>query len=172
MRNNDDHIQKIKCLELTIEEQRRDHDFLDRAYGRVNTKIITFLAATLGLLGYLYVSDSSAKSLKDKMFIPDEAYGVVIYAVAFGLFLTGIAALLYALRPGKWSTAYEVDYVDPNNNCNYEHHLQYMKNRYDKCAQTNGASYVKKQKLLDFSFIPLLLGGILLLILKTFTFGG
>lgn len=163
--SNNPHVQ---CLEKVIEEQRRDYDFLENAYVRVNTKVITFLAASLGLLGYLYVSDGTAKSLQEKMFIPTAPYGIVIYAVALGLFIAGIAALLYALRPGKWSTAYEMDYTDCNNYDSYEHYLEYLKRRYDKCSLINCATYNKKQNVLNFAFVPLLLGGILLLVLKTF----
>ena len=45
---------RIHTLKLAIEEQRRDHDVVERLYEQAKTKNITFLAAGLALLVYLY----------------------------------------------------------------------------------------------------------------------
>jgi hypothetical protein len=76
---------RIRALELAIEEQRRDYDCLNGLYDHAKVKNFTFLAAALALLGYLYTGSSNGtESLEDKLFIPDEPYGVILYA--FGLF--------------------------------------------------------------------------------------
>ncbi len=60
---------RIRVLELTLQEQRKDFDFLNSIYEQVKVKNITFLAASLGVLAYLYTGTSNG-SLKAKLFIP------------------------------------------------------------------------------------------------------
>lgn len=165
MATKEDHL---KALELELEEQRRDQDFVTAAYREYGIKNITFLAAALGLLGYLYGGvTADGVSLKQKLFIPDEPYGIIIYALSLGLFLCSIAALLTALKSRTWSTAYD-DETQDGVTGDYETYLKYMIRRYNRSSRINSASYAKKQAAVQNSFIPLLLGGILLLLLKTF----
>ena len=159
---------RVKSLELALAEQRRDWDALNQAYEAAKRKNITFLAAAFALLGYLYASNIQPhESLKDKLFIPSEPYGVIIYALGAGLYLFAIAALMFALRSRSWSTAYENDQEDSRFD-DYEKYLQYMQKRYLQCSHNNLSSYNAKYSLLEMSFLPLVLGGTLLLILKIF----
>jgi hypothetical protein len=157
----------VRILELKLAEQRNDYDFLEKAYESTKVKNITFLAAGLALLGYLYTTTNDG-NLKNKLFIPDQPYGVIIYAISAFLFLSALAALLYALRPRKWSTAYDDEQEEILAQQDYEFYLRYMSRRYARISKTNGASYKAKQVLLDMSLLPLVIGGILLLVLKTF----
>lgn len=161
--------ERIRSLQLGIEEQRRDHDSLERMYEQVKTKNVTFLAGALGLLGYLYGSvGNGGSSLRQKLFVPEAPYGVVIYWLAFSLFISAIVMLLYsAFKSRPWSTAYD----DEQEDCiaeDYESYLKYMKKRYLRASKINGSSYSKKHTLLDISFLPLLSGAIILLLLKSF----
>lgn len=159
---------EIKSLELQLEEQRRDHDCIERLYESAKVRNITYLAAGLALLGYLYASTpESAVTLKDKLFIPDESYGVIIYALSLAIYLFALAVLLFALRPMSWSTAHD----DEQEDCvtkDYVHYLKYMRRRYLRASKINTSSYGKKQAFLNLAFPPLVLGAILLLLLKTF----
>lgn len=157
----------VRILELKIVEQRNDYDFLTKAYESAKVKNISFLAAGLALLGYLYTTTGDG-SLKKKLFIPDQPYGVIIYAMSAFLFLAALTALLYALRPRRWSTAYDDKQEEILAKQGYEFYLDYMSRRYEAISKTNGASYKAKQVLLDMSLLPLVIGGILLLVLKTF----
>jgi len=164
--NND----RVCSLKLRLEEERRDLDMLNEMYRTIKVKNITFLAAALALLGYLYTSTpegGSSANLKDKLFIPDEPYGVIIYAFSLGVFLISIAILLFALKPRTWSTPHDEEQEECVSE-DYERYLEYMHRRSLRCIKINSSSYSKVQALLDISFLPLVLGGIMLLILKTF----
>lgn len=65
--------EKIRSLELAVVEQRRDYDVLEKLYERAKVKNITFLAAGLTLLAFLYstVPDGRA-SFAHKLFLPKE----------------------------------------------------------------------------------------------------
>jgi len=160
--------QRMRSLELGIEEQRRDHEVFNTLYAQAKTKNFTFLAAALALLGFLYgATPEGAKTLSEKLFIPQEPYGVIIYFLSLAAFLGSIGALLYALRAQPWSTAYDNNQED----CiadDYERYLEYMKKCYLASSAINMSSYKRKQNMLDMTFMPLLAGGILLLVLKTF----
>jgi len=159
---------RIQSLELGLEEQRRDHEVFNTLYTQVKTKNFTFLAAALALLGFLYgTTPANASTLAEKLFIPQEPYGVIIYSLSLAAFLFAIGVLLFALRPQPWSTAYDNNQED----CiadDYERYLEYMKKCYLQASAMNMDSYKRKQNMLDISFVPLLVGGILLLLLRTF----
>ncbi|MDB5185996.1 MAG: hypothetical protein JWL85_519 [Candidatus Saccharibacteria bacterium] len=160
--------ERIRSLELALEEQRRDHEVFARLYEEAKTKNFTFLAAALALLGFLYgVTPDTAHTLAEKLFIPKEPYGVIIYFLSLAAFLGSIGALLFALKPLPWSTSYDNDQEEDLIK-DYEGYLQYMKKCYLRASHINIKSYSKKQIMLNMSFIPLLVGGILLLLLKTF----
>jgi hypothetical protein len=158
--------ERIRILELGLEEQRRDYDVLNAAYETARVKNITFLAAALALLAFLYANNKGS-TLREKLFIPHESYGVIIYALSFGTFVFSVAVLLMALKPQRWSTAFENNQEDSVAQ-DHEEYLVYMKRRYIACSNVNSGSYAKKQGLLDLSLIPLIAGGIILLVLKTF----
>ena len=160
---------RIKSLELAVVEQRRDWDALNQAYESAKRKNISFLAAAFALLGYLYGSNIQPhKSIRERLFIPHEAYGIIIYGLAAALYLFAIAALMMALRSNGWLTAYENEQEDELLE-DYEKYLKYMQKRCLKCSDNNLSSYNAKYSWLEMSFLPLLLGGILLLVLKIFT---
>jgi hypothetical protein len=160
--------ERMRSLELGLEEQRRDHEVFSTLYAQAKTKNITFLAAALALLGFLYgTTPENANTLAEKLFIPQEPYGVIIYFLSLTAFLLSIGVLLFALRPQPWGTAYDNNQED----CiadDYERYLEYMKKCYLDASAMNIASYRRKQNLLNIAFMPLLTGGILLLLLKTF----
>lgn len=162
--NND----RIKTLELRLDEQRRDHDCIERLYESAKIRVITYLAAGLALLGYLYASvPTSATTLKDKLFFPNEPYGAIIYALALAIYMFGLVTLLVALRPMNWSTAYDNEQEDILMQ-DYETYLNYMSKRYLRASRINGKSYSNKQHMLNLAFPSIVLGAILLLLLKTF----
>jgi hypothetical protein len=160
--------ERIRSLELAIEEQRRDHEVFNDLYSEAKRKNFIYLTAALALLAFLYGNPpENAKTLAEKLFIPAEPYGVIIYFLSLAAFLGATGVLLFALRPRPWSTAYDNDQED----CiadNYEQYLNYIKKCYLRASRINMNSYSAKQNMLSMSFIPLLAGGILLLLLKTF----
>lgn len=160
-----------ETLELALEEQRRDYDVLLGLYESIKLKNFTFLTAALGLMGYLYTSSANAnkgEGLREKLFIPDESYGVILYAFGLVLILFAISILMVALTKTRtWSTAFDanLDELAPKQ---YDSYLKFMHKRYLDIARTNCRSYDFKRQLINLSFIPLVLGGTILLLLKTF----
>lgn len=158
---------RIKCLELGLKEQRRDYDILHSLHEGIKVRNITFLAAALGILAYMYASTSDG-SLKHKLFIPDQSYGVVFYAAGALLLLGAVAGFMIALiKIHPWQTAYVNDQED----CvmkDYEKYLAYMRNRYLKISSNNSQSYENRRRLLNNSFMAMLVGATVLLLIKTF----
>lgn len=170
MATNDDTKKddKILALELALEEQRKDYDILHGLHEAVKIRVITFLAAALGLLAYLYTTDGKGTSLKDRLFVPDEPYGVIFYAFGLLLLLSSVATLMVALiKTREWHTAYDNSQEEGLLE-DYEKYLQYMRNRYLKISRINGSGYEKRRYLLSISFLPLVIGATILLLLKTF----
>ena len=162
---------KIRSLELLVKEQRRDYDMVNSMYETARAKNYTFIAVILGLLTFLYTTNLPTPekgqeiSIKQRLFIPNEAYGIVIYAVAVLLILFAMRSLVMALQARPWKTAYDDDHEDKTND--YIQYLEHVKKCYDICSETNSKSYKDKVSLVDGSLWPLLIGGILLVVLKT-----
>lgn len=159
----------IFSLELVLEEQRRDYDVLAKLHERTETKTYTLLAASFALLTYLYSSVADKQnSFADRLFIPEQLYGVVIYFGALFVFLISIAILLYAIKvPYKVATAFDNE-QDDEILADYEKYLRYMKKRYLRASSINIKAYQRKHSLYNLAFLPLVLSAILLLSIKTF----
>jgi|GEM_PF-3274186 len=159
---------KIKSLNLALEEQRRDYDVLHSLHEAIKIKNLTFLATAFGLLGYLYAANNGSKNLKKKLFIPDQAYGDIIYVAGILLLLGAIAGFIVVLTKNRvWKTAFQNDQEDKLMD-NYQEYLTYMHKRYKHISKVNGECYEKRRYLLNISFMAMILGGSILVTIKTF----
>jgi len=159
--------ERIRSLELAIEEQRKDYEVLQHLYQGVKNTTAIKLAASLATLTYLYAS-TSGDTLQQRLFIPSEPYGIIFYAFGLVLLLFGIATLLLSFAKSmQWSTAYDNE-QEESLILDYEKYLHYMRKRYLKVSRTNAATYERRFVLVSMSFLPLVLGAIILLVLKTF----
>lgn len=157
-----------KALELALEEQRRDYDILHGLNESTKTRTITFLAAGLAVLTYLYTF-GDAKDLKQRLFLPDidNPLAIVLYVVGFLLLLGSIVCMMVALVKNRpWNTAYEND-QDEDLLKDYGKYILYMHKRYTKISRMNGRQYESRRYLLNISFLPLVIGATILLLLKT-----
>jgi hypothetical protein len=75
--------------------------------------------------------------------------------------------MVAVIKTRTWSTAFDNE-LDKGAPKDYEGYLVYTKERYNKISVTNCRAYNGKQALLNISFLPLVLGGTILLLLKTF----
>lgn len=155
-------------LKTIVEEQRRDYDYLLRIYERAGAKENVLLTATFGILAYLYYTgpDGEATGIVQRLFVPQEDYGLVIYMIAAAFFIYGLFRLMFNVFGGnQWETAYE------SNKANYDSDsvktLRYFKKRYDQCHKTNLASYKRRTRDLRFCFYCILLSAIILIVIKT-----
>lgn len=158
--------EKEESLRIIIDEQRRDYDYLLHIYNRMRATESILLTATFGILAYLYYAGDKNAGIMERLFVPSEDYGMVIYTIAAAFFTYGLLKLMMTVF-GKnwWMTAYET-----SKEC-YEYTtletLLYVKKRYDACAEFNGRKYSERKENLTNLFYYILISAIILIIIKT-----
>lgn len=160
--------EEVESLKLLIEEQRRDYDYLQSIYDRTRATEGVLLTAAFGIVAYLYYNAplGGKISIAERLFIPAEDYGKVIYFIAAGFFVYGLFKLMLTVFGNNpWMTAYE----SAKTNYSYDHleTLRYIKERYEACHQFNGDKYAKRKKELVFLFYCILVSAIILIVIKT-----
>jgi len=159
---------RAKSMELIIEEQHRDYDYLLHIYNRMRATESVLLTAVFGIVAYLYYKApvGSKTSITDRLFIPSQDYGKVIYSIAAGFFVYGLLKLmLNVFGKNPWMTAYET--VKTNYTYKYIETLEYIKNRYDACYEFNSKGYAKRKNELEFLFYCILISATILIVIKT-----
>jgi hypothetical protein len=160
--------EKIESLKLIVEEQRIDYSYLLHIYNRTRATENILLTAAFGIIAYLYhpTSDGSRTSIAERLFLPAEDYGRVIYFIAAAFFFYAVLKLtLTVFGDNPWETAYET----PKDNYTHRHvdTLEYVKERYDTCQKINSKNYMDRKKQLVFLFYCILLSAIILIVIKT-----
>lgn len=156
-----------ESYELIITEQHRDNDYMQKIYERAGSKENVLLAATFGIIAYLYSTPSGKGSgIIDRLSIPREDYGLVIYVIAAAFFLYGFFKLMFnVFGDNSWSTAYESNKQSYSNNPAKT--AKYIKSRYDTIHSTNLASHIKRKRDLKICFFCILISAIILIVIKT-----
>lgn len=159
------------ALRLIIDEQRRDYDYLLKIYDRAGAKENVLLAAGYGIVAYLYSSYSgsvngNSAGIIDRLFIPSQDYGLIIYMIAAAFFIYGLFKLtLNVFGDSRWETAYETSkksYSKDSYNV-----AAYIKKRYDAAHKINLESYIKRKSDLKLCFYCILISAIILIVIKT-----
>lgn len=161
-------INKQDSLKFIIQEQHRDYDYLLRIYERAGAKENVLLTATFGIVAYLYyIAPTQGKlSIVQRLSIPSQDYGKVIYIMAAAFFVAALLKLvLNVFGNNLWMTAYETD----KNDYTYKQTetLEYTKGRYDKCHEYNLKSYMKRKTDLSLCFYTILISATILIVIKT-----
>lgn len=163
------HSLDIESFKLVIEEQRRNYDYLLHIYNRMRATESVLLAATVGIIAYVYIDpngNGAKTTLTERLLIPDESYGQVIYFIALGFFVFGVARLtLNVFGDNPWDTAYETARINYSNKP--LKNLRYMKKRYDECQKLNAAAYTKRKDQLRFLFFCIFISAIILISIRT-----
>lgn len=156
-------------LQVTIEEQRRDYDYLVHIYNRMRATESVLLTATFALIVFLFrAPDNNDKTIASRVFFPAEDYGKVIYIMAAAFFAYGAIKLtLNVFGNNPWETAYDVN--KPINTSLRNKALHQIKKRYDECHEYNGGCYNKRRKELKFLFFCILFSGTILVVIKSLT---
>jgi hypothetical protein len=162
----------IEVLRTAVEEQRRFHDELTSSFRSLRTKILSFIGAILALLAFLYASAADAGKnvpTADRLFIPDELYGLIFYFVGLACLLYALARLVHGAKPDvQWNVPFEhKDYLELKES-DERLYLEKLKNEYVSCGQMNITVHEKKSEAIADSFYPLLIGAILLVVLRYF----
>ncbi len=161
--------EKQESLKVIIAEQKQDLDYLLHIYNRARAIEGLLLTATFGILGYLYSNPKNfgeKTSISERVFLPHEDYGKVIYFIAVAFFaysLIKLTLLVFGKHP--WMTSYEIPKDNYANSLNET--LEYYKNRNDKCLEYNGDKYYKRKETLNFLFYSILISAIILIVIKT-----
>jgi len=161
-------LSDIKSLKAIITEQTRDYDYLKSIYDRMRATASILLTAAFGVIAYLYYNAPLGQktSIGQRLFVPSEDYGKVIYFIAGGFFIYGVFKLmLLVFGDNPWMTTYENEKKDYSND--EAANLQYIKKRYDKCLNFNGKKYEERRVELKFLFFCLLISAIVLIVIKT-----
>ena len=160
-RNQESPLASPEALIVAIEELRRANDELSHSYNTAKSRSFTFIAGGLGLLAFLY----SGKGI----FMPQEIYGQILYAMGLGLMGVALLLLLAAILGRRWELSLESRDLDKMDFRDDEHFLKYVKDRNMYAYKCNIAVYGKTQKYLGIALNPLIVGAIILLVMKIFS---
>lgn len=159
---------KIKSLQLLIEEQHRDYDYLLHIYNRMRATEGVLLTAVFAVSAYLYhaLQEGTNLTIRQRFFWPAEDYGKVIYlAAAIAFAYATIKLMLNVFGNNPWQTAFE----SSKDNYSYDEleTLEYIKSRYGECQTYNCQRYIKRKKELTFLFFCILISATILIVIKT-----
>ena len=143
-------ISEIKCA----------NEWLHDGYQRVKTKTLTFIAASLATLTFLYADG--------EIFVPAQTYGKIFYFAGLGLMIGAMIMLFASLLPRHWEFSLESKDLKQFEDSTKIKYLEHVKERYLTAYKMNFNTYEENHKTLNRAFFPLIIGAILLVVLKIF----
>jgi hypothetical protein len=160
---------EISLNKKSIEELRRIYDGICDLYKQIRLRVLTYLGAGFALFSYLYISgDNENKTIAEKLFVPPEPYGVILYVLAFSACIMAFVLLIYGMQTVTWR--YPTDIEEHEKLESYEEleFLKYLRKEYIGALNIDIGHCEKKQKLATVASYLLMFGGILLVIIKNF----
>jgi hypothetical protein len=161
-------------LLVALDEQRRFHQELTNSFDNIKRKIVLYIGAILAVLTFLYSGAlDETKTMRQRLFIPDELYGMIFY-------FFGLACLVYALfvliRAMRTDTQWEVfsDTTERrvvgsiDEKLDEDEYLQEMVNGYETATGKNLQAHRIKSIALQNAFLPMIGGAIILVVLRFF----
>lgn len=142
--------------QLAIEELKQINELYNKSYDQLRTRVITIMAAEFALLGYLYRDPG-------EWFIPDNIYGIILYAVGWLCLIVSFTALLLGLNSTTWYYPMEIKDLKKLRYKTTEDFLGEIKDEYLLTIELNTIPYEKKQRLFKFGLYALIMGGIILM---------
>jgi hypothetical protein len=169
-----DDERSIAILHVALDEQRRFHDELTRSFDVIKSKIVYYIGAILATMTFLYSGAlDEHKSTLEKLFIPNELYGMLFYFFGVICLLYSLAVLAKGMRPDiRWNVYTEateqrvVGGVDTS--LSEREYLQDMVDGYESYTNTNLESHNKKSEATRAAFFPMVMGAIILTVLRLF----
>jgi len=152
----------VKIHEKSIEELRREDDWINKNLSETKTKILTFLGGSLAILSFIFANDGFQ--------CPNQMYGKILYLVGLIICFISISLLFIAIQPVSWQIPTEVKEHVNLSKKDYLLFLKYIKKTYIETINYNLPQYEKKQKLLTIAALLLVIGSMLLLIIKNFNY--
>lgn len=159
---------ELDAIALIIEEQKSDHNYLLHIYNRLRATEGLLLTGAFGIVAYLYygASDGDKIGISQRLFVPEEDYGKVIYFMAAAFFVYGICKLMIKVFGNNpWMTPYEITKTD------YKYTplevSKYFSEKYKETFAWNMERYDKRKNELGFLFYCILVSAIILIVIKT-----
>lgn len=145
---------------IAVDELRHTYDILNKSIDKLQTKTLTFLAATLALLTFLYSGGD--------LFIPAQVYGRIFYFLGLALVLTAVIMFLLGLKPVSYQVPTTIAKLKDIKERDEQEYLEYVKQEYISTFDHNKVIYESKHADLYRGFVLLTLGAFILIIIKTF----
>jgi hypothetical protein len=164
----------ISILLTALDEQRRFHDEVTNSFDNIKGKMVLYIGAMLAVLTFLYSGAlDETKSMRERLFIPVELYGMLFY-------FFGLACIIYALfiliRAMRTDTQWEV-YTDTaerriiggiDEKLEQREYLQEMVDGYESATNKNLKAHGIKSVAIKNAFFPMIGGAIILVVLRFF----
>lgn len=159
-----------QTLKEYIKQQENFYNAITGANHNLKNKIMTYTGTILALLAFLYSGAlDEKKSVLQKLFIPEELYGKIFYAVGLFLVLYAFGKLLKGARPnGRWHMGFASDDVKLVENMKEEDYLKKLKDDNDEALDCDLKEYNSRFVAIKDSFYPMVIGGIILVVLRYF----
>lgn len=153
-----------------IRQQERFHDELTAEKNRIKTKNYTYIAAIFTFFAFIYSSAlNDSKPVQDRLFIPDELYGIIFYAAGLFFLMYALGKLIHGARPyGVWYVGYESEDAEAVETMSEDDYMVKLKNDNETAHERNIAQYNKHYIAVKDSFYPMVIGAIVLVVLRYF----
>jgi hypothetical protein len=166
-------IQKEAALLKSIEELRRTHDEISDLYQRIRMRVLTYIGFGFALLTLLYGDGGNQPEDKaeifNRLFIPSELYGIILYFLGLFLIIVAICILFLATQSVLWRIPTDFKELKELKYQNFLEFLEYIRDEYIEALKINKAHCEKKQRYLDTATFPLIFGAVLLIVINYFS---
>lgn len=164
----------VPILLVALDEQRRFHDEVTRSFDNIKNRIVYYIGAILATLTFLYSGAlDETKTIRQRLFIPCELYGVIFYFFGLACLIYSLFVLARGMRPDiRWNVYTEtnerkvIGAVDQR--LSEREYLQEMVNGYEEYTKLNLKSHDKKAEASQTAFFPMIIGVTILVVLKFF----
>lgn len=173
-RNDQQDEDATRILRIALEEQRLFHQELTGAFETQRNRIVYYIGAILAVLTFIYSGAlDTSKSTQQKLFIPEELYGMLFYFFAVACIVYALFILVKGMHPNeKWTIFTDTTEqkvlggVDPK--MSERDYLQAMVDGYEQATNDNLRAHARKSQATRAAFFPMLIGAILLVVLRFF----
>lgn len=164
----------ISILLTALEEQRRFHDEITSSFDNIKSKIVLYIGAMLAVLTFLYSGAlDGSKSMRERLFIPPELYGMLFYFFGLACITYALFVLIRAMRiDTEWEVYTEtaerriIGGVDEK--LDQKEYLQEMVDGYELATSKNLKAHKIKAVAIKAAFSPMIGGAIILVVLRFF----
>lgn len=161
-------------LRVALDEQRRFHEELTNSFDNIKSKIVVYIGAMLAVLTFLYSGAlEETNTMRQRLFIPDELYGMIFYFFGLACLIYALFVLIRAMRTDtQWEVFSEtterrvIGTIDEK--LNEVEYLQEMVNGYETATGKNLQAHRINSNAIQNAFLPMIGGAIILVVLRFF----